>query len=123
MNPQPSIPGCPPPAPPETPTLSGLQQDLENLRQVLHGLLAVLIILTFGLNVFFFRQVTLARRQVHEAADYLANYQRTAEPAIQRFLTQLQDFAKTNRDFAPILTKYASLPGNPPGNLPTPPAR
>lgn len=97
---------------------------LSSLRNSFHVVLVMLILMGIGLNIFLFRQVAMARRQSSEAAEYVANYQKTTEPAIARFISQLQTYAKTHPDFAPILAKYATLtPQSGPGGLPLPPSQ
>lgn len=99
-----------------------LAKSVAGLRSALHVVLIVLVVMTSALSIFLFRQVAMARRQVSEATEYVLNYQRTTEPSIARFVGQLQVFARTNAEFAPILSKYATLsPQSGPGGLPLPP--
>ena len=101
-----------------------LAANVAALRNSLHVVLMMLLVMTCGLNIFLFRQVAMARRQASEAAEYVANYQKTTEPAIARFVAQLQTYAKTHPDFVPILSKYAALnPQSGPGGLPLPPGQ
>lgn len=112
----------PPETVPAQPAAADLQSAIASFKAAFNVVLVMLCVLTTALTIFLFRQVSMARRQVSEASDYVLNYQSVTEPSIARFVAQLQAYAVTNRDFAPILAKYASLtPQSGPGGLPLPP--
>ncbi|MBM3823842.1 MAG: hypothetical protein FJ404_13325 [Verrucomicrobia bacterium] len=116
MNPDPS------PSSAAKPPSADLAGAVATLRASFHVVLVVLTLLACALSIFLFRQVAMARRQVAEASEYVLNYQKNTEPAIARFVAQLQSYARTNAEFAPVLSKYATLtPQGGAGGLPLPP--
>ena len=82
------------------------------------------MILTGSLFVFFLRESSIARRQIGQLAQAVAEYDRTAVPLMKDLRNKLQAFAQTHPDFVPIYTKYfgvASGPASSPGSVPAKP--
>jgi hypothetical protein len=108
------------------------------LFKTLNTLIVLMIILSFAVNIFLFRQASSiraqaanARRQSDEARDKVKtmvdNFQRTAVPQMSAFINQLATYASTDPSFAPVLQKYIGqrTPGSPPPSpspAPLPPA-
>ncbi|HVY68984.1 MAG TPA: hypothetical protein VHH73_03605 [Verrucomicrobiae bacterium] len=101
------------------PNIKELQESVRALRGVLNVVIVSLLVATIGLNVFLYRQVSMARRQISDASDYLNNYQKNTAPLIQKFIGQLQVFARTNADYAPIFQRH--VPNADAPKLPAPP--
>jgi hypothetical protein len=66
----------------------------------------MLVILSGSLFVFFLRETSLARRQIAELSQVVAEYQKTAAPVMEEFRTKLLAYTKTHPDFGPIFSKY-----------------
>jgi len=105
------------PAGPE-PALEALAQAHQSLRTSFHVTLVMLVVLSGSLFVFFLREVSLARRQISELNQVVADYEKNAVPLMDDFRTKLQVFTKSNPDFGPIFLKYfgtnaAAVPPSP----------
>jgi hypothetical protein len=87
-------------------SLEALADAHERLRMAFHVTLGLLVILTFSLFVFFLRETSLARRQIAEMAQFVAQYEKGEGRAINDFRIKLQGFAKTHPDFVPVYNKY-----------------
>ena len=89
-----------------------LEEQVRSLRTLTNGLLVAILCLGLGLALYLYRQVTQLNGQVTEAKRVIAEYQTNALPRIKWFVGSLQNFAKTNPDFNPVLAKYGLLPTN-----------
>jgi hypothetical protein len=89
---------------------ASLQEQLRSLQRLLVATLAVLLLLSGALNLFFLRQLMPARKDLTALRPHvqqaMANYQQKQAPVYQAFVNQLQAFAAQNPDFAQRLTKY-----------------
>jgi hypothetical protein len=83
-----------------------LQGELNALRTLVTISLILLIVFSFCVNVFLFRQVAMARAQVAQAEQFIQGFN-TSEFA--EFWNKLSDFSRTHPDFAPIWAKYKDL--------------
>ena len=95
------------------PELQELREQYRSLQTLLVVTLAAVIVLSLGVNLYIFKQwrallaqVALQRPQV---AKLDLEFRKNREPLMRSFVDQLQAFAKTNRDFQPILEKYRPL--------------
>lgn len=95
-----------------------LQAQVSSLRTLLICTWLALIILSLGVNIFIWRQMSLVRQQLDENSRIVADYHRVTEPRIRELLGKLEIFAAANRDFQPIFSKY--VPSRPQSTLPTP---
>jgi len=104
----------------QTPASSAGLPELQQLREQFHALqtllvvtLAALILLSVGIDFYLFKQRRLLLAQVNQQRPAVAKldleFRKTREPLVRTFIDQLQAFAKTNRDFQPILEKYRPL--------------
>ena len=100
-----TIPLAPTPGPPDI-TLEALMEAHQSLRAAFHITLVLLIILTGSLFVFFLREVSIARRQIADLTQVVAEYEKNAVPLMEDFRTKLQVFARAHPDFNPIYLKY-----------------
>ena len=67
-----------------------------------------MLILTGSTFVFLLREVSATRSQVSELTQYVAAYEKNSVPVMRQFRDKLIDFAKSNPDFTPILSKYVN---------------
>jgi hypothetical protein len=98
-------PLSPTPGAPEL-TLESLAEAQQSLRAAFHITLVFLIILAGSLFVFFLREVSLARRQITELTQAVAEYEKNTVPVMEEFRGKLRAFAATHPDFNPIYRKY-----------------
>lgn len=89
-------------------TLEQLHESYRSLRALLLIALVCLLILTGSLFVFLLREVSATRQQVKELTQYVASYEKNSVPVMRQFRDKLIEFAKSNQDFAPILSKYVN---------------
>ena len=88
--------------------VDALQAQVHSLRTLFSCTLLALIFLSFGVNFFIWRQMSLVRRQLDENARTIAEYHRTTEPMVRDFLGKLEGFSAANQDFRPIISKYVT---------------
>ncbi|MFM2294563.1 MAG: hypothetical protein RLZZ350_976 [Verrucomicrobiota bacterium] len=69
-------------------------------------ILVALLLMTVGLGIFFLRQATALRKQVEQSQKFVAEYNQNVAGPGTRLIGNLQAFAKSNPDLAPILAKY-----------------
>jgi hypothetical protein len=112
------------PAANPTPSESSLQSELRSLRSQFTSLLIILLVFSGSLDVFILRQLMLIGRQSKELNAIVADYEQGRRPIMENFTERLRDYAKSHREFVPILTKHGALQEvpatNPPGAKPAP---
>ena len=89
-----------------TAALAALQQAYQSLRTLIHTVLVILLVLTWSVNIFLLKQLSLVRNEVDERQRFVAEYEKNTVPLMSEFLIRLQGFTKTNPDFTNILHKY-----------------
>lgn len=109
-----------PPSGVPSPVEPDMASSLASVRFLIQCLLAGLIVMSLGLNIFILRQVTIVNRQARELRQGIQDYQTNHVPVMNKFLADLQAFAKTHPDFAPVLGKY-SRPASTQPKLAVPP--
>ncbi len=87
-------------------TVESLRESVHGLRTLFHAQLVALIVLSGSVSVYMLRQVSIVRRQVAEMSQFVNDYETNTKPKMESFLAKLQQFTKTNPDFAPILNKF-----------------
>jgi hypothetical protein len=87
-------------------TLEALAHAHQSLRSAFHVTLVMMVILAGSLFVFFLREVSIARRQIAELTQVVADYEKNAVPLMEDFRAKLQVFARSHPDFVPIYTRY-----------------
>lgn len=95
-------------------TLESLQQAYQNLRLLFHALILILLVLSGSVNIFLLREVSLVRRDVQDRQRFVDEYNRNYPTLISNVVARLQDFSRTNADFAPVLRKYGVQPTSSP---------
>ncbi len=100
----------PRPEPAARPGLEQLQAQYQSLRSTLVAMLIALVLLSFGVILFIGKQMTTVHARLDafrpEAYPLTSDFQKRYEPLMRNFLSSLQWFAVTNRDYQPILDKY-----------------
>jgi hypothetical protein len=91
---------------------ANLEPQLRMLRSTLTMLLIATCCLGLGLSLYLYRQAVNLNVQVLEAQRVVTEYETNTLPTIKWFIGNLQNFARTNRDFEPILAKYGLMPTN-----------
>ena len=89
-----------------------LEEQFRSLRGTVTMLLIAVCCVGAGMGLYLYRQVVQLNGQVIEAQRVVQDYQTNALPRIKWFVGSLQNYAKTNPDFDPVLAKYGLLPSN-----------
>jgi hypothetical protein len=102
--------------------VAALKTECAQLRRLLVSALVLMIVVSGTLNLYLLRQVKYARTDLagltQPVNQMRAEYEK-ARPVMEQFITRVQEFARTNPDFAPILTKYNLKPAGVPAAAPT----
>lgn len=93
---------------------SAVQRELRGLRTLFHITLVALVVVSGSLSVVLLRQVISMRRQARDLNTILVSYQKNEEPVLEDFRKRLEEFARRNPDFRPILAKYFPASANSP---------
>jgi len=94
----------------ESAALAALQGEVRWLRTLLVASLLAVIVMSFSLNHYMFRQVSVLRRELDAGNAALEEYQSKREPLINSFVSGLQDFSRNHPDLNPILERYGISP-------------
>jgi hypothetical protein len=101
-------------APTNPAELSELRAQCASLRQMLGGLLVLVIVISGTLNIYLWRQYRMTRAELiamrPQVNQLAADYQRVTVPAITEFLKKLNDYERTHSDFTHIMLKYNLKP-------------
>lgn len=92
-------------------------------RLLLVVFLCSLLLMGAGMGLYLMRQVFLMNTEVARTRMALNDYHTNTEPRLRGFVGDLQKYARTNPDFAPILAKYGVLTNFPPTVPPPAPAK
>jgi hypothetical protein len=93
--------------------LNALQKSHDSLRNSFHLTLVLLLILTGALFASFLREVSIARRHIHDLTLVVAEYQKNSLPVIEDLQRKLQIFIQAHPDFTPVYYKYFSATNAP----------
>jgi hypothetical protein len=106
------------PAAPQPVERPDLAAQLRDTQRQLSNLLVLVLVVSGTLTILLLQQVRYARadlaslqvasQQLEQARQLIANYNQRV-PAIQQFVSKLQDYAKTHPDVLPILDKYGMV--------------
>src|SRR6266849_9485605 len=87
-----------------------LQEQQRSLQTLFVVALGALVVLCLGVDLYLFKQWRMAKTQLAEQGRVVSNiaaeFHQSREKNIRSFVNQLETFAKSNRDFLPILEKY-----------------
>jgi len=90
--------------------LAELRAQCTSLRQLLGGLLVLVIVISGTFNIYLWRQFRMTRAELRvlrpQVGQLVSDYQRVSVPAMTEFLKKLNDYERTHADFTPILLKY-----------------
>lgn len=94
--------------------LPGQMEDLWAQYRFLETIFALtvsaLILMSMGVDMYIFKQMRLARTQMHRQRQVvgatLETFRGEKEPLIRSFINKLENFASANPDFRPTLEKY-----------------
>lgn len=78
----------------------------QSSRILLLAVLCSLLMMGMGTGLVLWNDVRQKNSDVALGKKIIADFQKNNEPKIQAFIGNLQTFAKSNPDFAPILAKY-----------------
>ena len=95
-----------PELPSQTDAMESLQRAYQGLRTLMDTILMILLVLTWSVNIFLLKQLSMVRNEVEERQRFIVEYEKNTVPLMSEFLTRLQGFTKTNPDFTNILHKY-----------------
>jgi hypothetical protein len=91
-------------------SIESLSRQTGKLEFLLLVSLLVIIILSIGVNILLANQVKVLQARYFElepaVKNYAQGYHEIDEPMYQKFALALQQYASTNKDFAPIWEKY-----------------
>ena len=95
----------------ETPRApSGAEHEFDRLQNLFVWAVGALFVFTVAANLFIGWQMRLARLQLPSQRDAVIRqameFQKRDEPVVRKFVGRLQEFARTNRDFQPVLDQY-----------------
>jgi hypothetical protein len=101
-------------------TISEMRSAIESLRGVFQVVALSGIVLSATFLMYFYKQVSAARRQNDELKTYIIDYNTNVLPKIEMSRTNLEAFAKANPTVVPILRKYLAT-NTPATSTPPPP--
>lgn len=90
-----------------------LEQQVHSLQALFVAMLMALLLLSAGVNIFLFRQVSMVRKDLEASQRIVDEYEATKKQLINTFVTRLQGYAQSHPDFQPILHKYGVSPSAP----------
>lgn len=103
-------------------TQPSVQEQIDGIRTITTILLAVVVCMAGALSVYLYRQASLLNRQVTEGKRMVSEFETNTLPRFSAFVNSLQNFSKSNPDFAPILAKYPLQASAAPARAPMPAA-
>ena len=90
--------------------LTDLRAQCASLRQMLGGLVVLVIVISGTINIYLWRQFRMTNAELRvlrpQIGQLVADYQRVSLPAINEFVKNLNDYERTHPDFSHILMKY-----------------
>ena len=95
-------------------SLSNLRQQIGNLQAILTAALMAMLLLSAGVIIYLYRQVTLVKTELEAATRIVQDYDTNKKQLVNTFVSHLVIYARTHPDFNPVLQRYGLLPGPPP---------
>ena len=96
------------------PSASGLEEQLRSLQSLLSVILVSMIVVSGSVLVYLSVQKRGVNRQIAEAQRAIDDYEKVRGNIYIRFVSSLQDYAKSHPDLNPLLEKYGFLPNQVP---------
>ena len=96
------------------PTNPEISREVQALGRLVNVILVGLLFLSFAVNAFIWRQMSLVRRQLAQNEAVEGEYRRSTEPFLNELVGRMQGFAAQNPDFQPILNRYVPRTGSAP---------
>lgn len=111
--------------------LATLRHSLGELRNTVHYVVGLAILLALAVNVFIYYQTQVLRaqerallRSVEELSAVVSQYETNSVPWFERFAIDLHRLAARDQEIARLVAKYQlPLPTNAPSPLPPPASR
>src|SRR5262245_33556503 len=95
-------------------SLQELELQCQDLKTLLHASLVALFVLGSALGLFLAKQMRMVRAELAELRPVVQRIGREfkqKEPKMKGFISALQAYALSNRDFQPVLDRYrAAVP-------------
>lgn len=85
-------------------------ENPQSSRTLQIALLASLLMMGAGIGLLLWNDVRQKNLEVALGQKIVGEFQANNEPKIRELIVNLQNFSKTNPDFAPVLAKYNLLP-------------
>jgi hypothetical protein len=89
------------------PSLKTLQEEVQSLRTLVTGTLAILFVFSVCLNIFLARQAMVVSNQAAEAQKTVEVFNKQGAPWANDFWYKLIAYSKTHNDISPIIAKYS----------------
>jgi hypothetical protein len=89
--------------------LTELQGEVQALKRLVSMVVALLIMVTFSVDVYMMRQVTTVNRELASAQNIIDDFNKRVAPAAGEFWTKLNEYGRSHPDFAPVLAKYTNF--------------
>ena len=86
-------------------------ENSSSCRLLLIAVLASLLLMCGGLGLFFLHQASLMKAQVVQSRKMIAEHEAGAAAKVTWFVTNLQNYSRSNPEMAGILAKYGLTPG------------
>lgn len=86
-----------------------MERKLNRLYTILSVAFAGLILTNLGVSGVFMWQTKQVRQQLDQNRRAIARYRALEEPVVTDALSKLESYGLQNRDYQPILQKYAPL--------------
>jgi hypothetical protein len=89
--------------------MTELQDELQALKRLVSVIVALLIMVSFSVDVYMMRQVTTVNRELAGAQNVIDDFNKRVAPAASEFWTRLSEYGKSHPDFAPVLARYTNF--------------
>ena len=100
---------------PSEPDPADQQHDLQRLQKLFLWAVGAALLFTVAANLFIGKQMQMVQTQLPAQRDAVIRqameFQKRDEALVRRFVARLQEFARTNPDFRPVLEPYRSALG------------
>ncbi|HKS38440.1 MAG TPA: hypothetical protein VJW76_14700 [Verrucomicrobiae bacterium] len=91
-------------------TSRALEQQVRSLQALVVATLMAGLLLSAGVNIFLFRQVSMVRKDLEASQRVVDDYEANKKQLINTFIGGLQEYGQNHPDFQAILQKYGVPP-------------